>query len=109
LLKAKRVKDSNLRNRAQNAASWPLNEPAILITWHALPVLPRPLRGEVALSWLIDEGRPSSPGRATPGAAVPRVAEGEAWRGPGESNTYLLGGNQARTPVRQARNWLGSE
>ncbi len=25
------------------------------------------------------------------------------WRGLGGSNTYLLGGNQARTPVRQAR------
>ena len=29
--------------------------------------------------------------------------ERSKWRGLGGSNTYLLGGNQARTPVRQAR------
>ena len=35
--------------------------------------------------------------------------ERSKWRGLGGSNTYLLGGNQARTPVRQARIVDGGE
>jgi hypothetical protein len=60
LRKWKRVKDSNLRDRAQNATSWPLNEPASFLfarpKWHSLPVLPRLLDGENIESWLVDEG-----------------------------------------------------
>jgi hypothetical protein len=45
LKKWQRVKDSNLRDRAQNATSWPLNEPAIFLFAHDLVRKPLPLFG----------------------------------------------------------------